>query len=67
MAEVVIAKIDTDAMTVTLRDKRVWPITLLFGPPGFDGDPDEADVFVAGRDGEGWISERFSDFVDQIV
>lgn len=60
-----VAEIDTVAMTVKLTDGRIWPITDMFGGPGFDGDPDEAEVFVAGA-GDEWIAERFSDFVDKI-
>ena len=64
--EVVIAEIDTEALTVTLKDGRVWPITHLFGQNKEDcDDPDLADGFVAGA-GEQWISERFSDFVEKI-
>lgn len=63
--EVVIAEIDTEALTVTLVDGRVWPITAMFIGSEDCDDPNLAATFVAGA-GEQWISERFSDFVEKI-
>lgn len=48
---------------VHLKDGRTWPITAWLND-AFDQtvDPDDAAWFVAGRDGEGYIAERMSDY-----
>lgn len=48
---------------VHLADGRSWPITNFFGPNG-DELPDHQGAlsFVAGIDGEGWISEDMADY-----
>lgn len=61
--DVHIVALDIEALTVTLRDGRVWPITNLIG----SADPDEATAFVAGVEGEGWIADSFAMCADLIV